>query len=273
MNPYKFSLLLIICLYISAKSVYAQNDYFAIDSSLFSGVSIVDGGFENGKRIIRVSTVDKTFRFTAEDIKEYCEQHSLSNIILMGHSMGGKTAMLAAVKYSNLVAKLVVVDIAPKYYEPHHQQILDGLTALEDADLESRQEADKLLSEFISEKPIRLFLLKNLKRKSEGTYCLKVNLETLKNNIETTIVYDFSMEKLIGKDYGAFKRILKSLTTFRGHLAIDFYDLVLKESQKLTKNAFLCLVTPSLSHALFKTIISLRKNGTEISLVFFRLRT
>jgi hypothetical protein len=71
MNPYKFSLLLIICLYISAKSVYAQNDYFAIDSSLFSGVSIVDGGFENGKRIIRVSTVDKTFRFTAEDIKEY----------------------------------------------------------------------------------------------------------------------------------------------------------------------------------------------------------
>jgi pimeloyl-ACP methyl ester carboxylesterase len=129
-------------------------------------------------------TNEHSYELMAEDIKEYCEQHSLSNIILMGHSMGGKTAMLAAVKYSNLVAKLVVVDIAPKYYEPHHQQILDGLTALEDADLESRQEADKLLSEFISEKPIRLFLLKNLKRKSEGTYCLKVNLETLKNNIE-----------------------------------------------------------------------------------------
>ncbi len=125
-----------------------------------------------------------SYELMAEDIKEYCEQHSLSNIILMGHSMGGKTAMLAAAKYPNLVEKLIVVDIAPKYYEPHHQQILDGLTALEDADLESRQEADKLLSEFISEKPIRLFLLKNLNRKSEGTYCLKVNLKALKNNIE-----------------------------------------------------------------------------------------
>ncbi|MBZ9729521.1 alpha/beta fold hydrolase [Salegentibacter sp. JZCK2] len=129
-------------------------------------------------------TNEHSYELMAEDIKEYCEQHSLSEIILMGHSMGGKTAMLAAAEYPNLVEKLIVVDIAPKYYEPHHQQILDGLTALEDADLESRQEADMLLSEFISEKPIRLFLLKNLNRKSEGTYCLKVNLETLKNNIE-----------------------------------------------------------------------------------------
>ncbi|SKB46471.1 Pimeloyl-ACP methyl ester carboxylesterase [Salegentibacter holothuriorum] len=125
-----------------------------------------------------------SYELMAKDIEEYCEQHSLSNIILMGHSMGGKTAMLAAANYPNLVKKLIVVDIAPKYYEPHHQQILKGLTALEDTDLESRQDADKILSEFISEKPVRLFLLKNLKRKSEGTYCLKVNLETLKNNIE-----------------------------------------------------------------------------------------
>ncbi|HKL35434.1 MAG TPA: alpha/beta fold hydrolase [Salegentibacter sp.] len=129
-------------------------------------------------------TDSHNYQLMAEDIKEYCEQHSLSNIILMGHSMGGKTAMLTAANYPDLVEKLIVVDIAPKYYEPHHQQILEGLTALEDANLESRKEADKLLSEFISEKPVRLFLLKNLKRKSEGTYCLKVNLETLKSDIE-----------------------------------------------------------------------------------------
>lgn len=129
-------------------------------------------------------TDSHSYELMAEDIKEYCEQHSLLSIILMGHSMGGKTAMLAAAKYPNLVEKLIVVDIATKYYEPHHQQILDGLTALEEADLESRQEADKLLSEFISEKPVRLFLLKNLNRTSKGDYCLKVNLQTLKNNIE-----------------------------------------------------------------------------------------
>lgn len=94
---------------------------------------------------------------------------------------------------------------------------------------------------------------------------------TLKKEIETNIVYDFSKEKLLGKDYSAFKSILKSLTTFRGDLDIDFYDLVLKESQKLSKNAFLCLVTPSLSDALFKTLINLRKSGTEISLVFLHV--
>ncbi|TDN95641.1 pimeloyl-ACP methyl ester carboxylesterase [Salegentibacter sp. 24] len=127
---------------------------------------------------------EHSYELMAEDLKEYCQQHTLKNIVLIGHSMGGKTAMLAAANYPELVEKLIVVDIAPKYYEPHHQQILDGLTALEKADLESRQEADTLLSEFISEKPVRLFLLKNLNRKSEGTYNLKVNLETLKNNIE-----------------------------------------------------------------------------------------
>jgi len=91
---------------------------------------------------------------------------------------------------------------------------------------------------------------------------------TLKKELETAIVYDFSKEKLLGKDYSALKSILKSLTTFRGDLDIDFYDLVLKESQKLTKNAFLCLITPTLNDPLFNTLISLRKSGTEISLVF-----
>lgn len=129
-------------------------------------------------------TDNHSYELIAEDVAAYCEQHSLSNIILMGHSMGGKTAMLAAANYPDLVKKLIVVDIAPKYYEPHHQQILEGLTALEDAKLESRKDADKLLSEFISEKPVRLFLLKNLNRTSKGDYCLKVNLQTLKDNIE-----------------------------------------------------------------------------------------
>lgn len=127
---------------------------------------------------------EHSYELMAKDVKTYCEEHALKDVILMGHSMGGKTAMLAAANYPELIKKLIVVDIAPKYYKPHHQQILKGLTALEEADLSSRQEADELLSEFISEKPVRLFLLKNLKRKAEGTYCLKVNLETLKEHIE-----------------------------------------------------------------------------------------
>lgn len=125
-----------------------------------------------------------SYDILAADLVAYCEQHNLKNIILLGHSMGGKTAMLAAANNPDLVEKLIIVDIAPKYYEPHHQQILEGLTALDKVNLSSRREADKLLSEFISNKGIRLFLLKNLERESQKKLVLKVNLSALKKNIE-----------------------------------------------------------------------------------------
>lgn len=127
---------------------------------------------------------DFSYQLMAEDLKEYCESHDLSDIVLIGHSMGGKTAMLAACEYENLVEKLIVVDIAPKYYAPHHQQILEGLTALEEAELDSRGEAEDLLGEYIQEKGVKLFLLKNLYRKAKDHYALKLNLSALKDNIE-----------------------------------------------------------------------------------------
>lgn len=124
------------------------------------------------------------YEIMAADIVEYCKEHKLSDTVLLGHSMGGKTAMLTAALHPELVKKLIVVDIAPKYYAPHHQQILEGLTALEEADLNSRKEAEDLLKEFISNKGIRMFLLKNLDRKEKDKYCLKLNLSSLKANIE-----------------------------------------------------------------------------------------
>ncbi len=127
---------------------------------------------------------DFSYEIMAQDVVDYCEQHQLSEVILMGHSMGGKTAMLTAALHPELVKKLIVVDIAPKYYPPHHQQILEGLTALDEAKLSSRREADELLQKFISHKGIRLFLLKNLERESQKKLCLKLNLTALKANIE-----------------------------------------------------------------------------------------
>lgn len=127
---------------------------------------------------------DFDYQIMADDIVEYCKEHNLEDIILLGHSMGGKAAMLMAAQNSGLVQKLIIVDIAPKYYAPHHQQILDGLTALEEANLSSRKEAENLLKEFISNKGIRLFLLKNLERESQDKLCLKLNLSALKANIE-----------------------------------------------------------------------------------------
>lgn len=126
---------------------------------------------------------DFSYELMAADIQEYCDSKNLENIILMGHSMGGKTAMVAACKFENLVERLLVVDIAPKYYAPHHQQILKGLTALDEARLTSRGDAEDFLKDYIPETGVRLFLLKNLYWKTKEQLALKLNLNALKINI------------------------------------------------------------------------------------------
>ncbi|MCH4821911.1 alpha/beta fold hydrolase [Gramella lutea] len=125
-----------------------------------------------------------SYSLMAEDIKQYCDAHQLDDIILLGHSMGGKTAMLTACLNEGLVSKLIVVDIAPKYYAPHHQQILKGLTALDDAKLTSRGDAEDFLEDYIQETGVRLFLLKNLYWKTKDQLSLKLNLDALKANVE-----------------------------------------------------------------------------------------
>ncbi|GAB2765088.1 alpha/beta fold hydrolase [Salinimicrobium soli] len=120
----------------------------------------------------------------AKDVKEYIDTHSLENCILLGHSMGGKTAMTAACLFPHVVEKLIVVDIAPRYYAPHHQQILEGLNALDAAELSSRGDAEDLLANYVKEEGVRLFLLKNLYWKTKGKLALRMNLPALERNIE-----------------------------------------------------------------------------------------
>lgn len=132
-----------------------------------------------------------SYECMVEDLKYYLDANNLDNIVLLGHSMGGKTAMQFAVKYPNRVAKLIVADIAPKSYPQHHQAILKGLSSLKFADPElgvegisSRGEADKALSEYVAIHAVRQFLLKNLYWESKGKLALRMNLSALIENIE-----------------------------------------------------------------------------------------
>jgi esterase len=118
-----------------------------------------------------------------EDLKHYCDEHQLENIILLGHSMGGKTAMLFATKYPELVSKLLIADISPRFYPIHHDGILNGLSALNFDAIKSRGEADTLLSGYISDYGTRQFLLKNLYWKEKGKLALRMNLEVLKDEV------------------------------------------------------------------------------------------
>lgn len=124
-----------------------------------------------------------SYELLAEDLKEYCEFHNLKDIILLGHSMGGKTAMLFATLYPELVSKLLVADISPRFYPIHHDAILEGLSAIDAAIVDSRGQADKVLSEYVSDLGTRQFLLKNLHWKEKGVLALRMNLAVLKNEV------------------------------------------------------------------------------------------
>lgn len=121
----------------------------------------------------------------AKDLKLYAEDHGLDELVLLGHSMGGKTAMFVAAYFPQLLKKLIVVDIAPKYYRPHHRDILAGLQAVNKTELESRNHADEVLSEYVKEQAVRMFLLKNLYWKEKGNLALRLNLEVLVKAGET----------------------------------------------------------------------------------------
>ncbi len=118
-----------------------------------------------------------------EDLRELLDAEGLDSVYLMGHSMGGKTVMNFAVQYPERVRKLIVGDIAPRYYPIHHQVILEGLNALDLSRLQSRKEADDLLATYIPELGIRQFLLKSLGRDANG-FAWKINLPVITQNIE-----------------------------------------------------------------------------------------
>ena len=66
------------------------------------------------------------YEVLAEDLMAYCQEHNLKDIVLLGHSMGGKTAMLFAMRYPELISKLIIADIAPKILCPASPDYLGG---------------------------------------------------------------------------------------------------------------------------------------------------
>jgi pimeloyl-ACP methyl ester carboxylesterase len=120
----------------------------------------------------------------AEDLSAFLTQHKIAKPYILGHSMGGKTAMEFAIQNPQRIAKLMVVDIAPVSYQVHHWDIIEALEAVDLTKLNSRKEADRSLEHTIDSFGVRQFLLKNLSRQSDGTYRWKFNLPALKASIE-----------------------------------------------------------------------------------------
>ncbi len=122
------------------------------------------------------------YELLVEDLNTYIQQHHLEKVSLLGHSMGGKVAMLFAVTYPEIVNKIIIADIGPKFYKPHHQQILAALNAVNFSIYDTRKKVEEVLKMYISEEVVVQFLLKNVFWKEKRELGFRFNLQSLTEN-------------------------------------------------------------------------------------------
>ena len=115
----------------------------------------------------------------AADVAETLQALGMSAVHLLGHSMGGKIAMLLALQQPALVRKLIVVDIAPVVYSKENDVVLESLCAIDVDKLQSRAAADKYLAMYIDTKSVRDFLLANLQCTAQGNFKWRINLPVI----------------------------------------------------------------------------------------------
>ena len=123
----------------------------------------------------------------AGDVGDFIRNQGLQEVLVIGHSMGGKAAMVLALRHAELVRRLIVLDIAPVAYGHSHGEIIQSLQALDLSALKRRSEADAALSAAVPEAGVRQFLLQNLVLR-DGRFSWRLNLSALA----------MSMDKLVG---------------------------------------------------------------------------
>jgi esterase len=127
---------------------------------------------------------EMNYEVMAEDVFDTIATLGLRDVHLLGHSMGGKVVLRFAQLYAFLVNKVIVADIAPRYYAPHHSSVIGALRALDFEKIKSRSEAATILHEHLNDASTEQFLLKSLYWKAEGKLALRFNLDVLETNIE-----------------------------------------------------------------------------------------
>lgn len=118
-----------------------------------------------------------------DDLLEFMETHEIESTYLLGHSMGGKTAMQFSFDYPEKIDKLIVADISPEEYDHRHDKLIDAMMSVDLSKYASRSDVDKDLKNKIASSRIRQFLLKNLYWKDRSSLGWKANLEVIQENL------------------------------------------------------------------------------------------
>lgn len=121
-----------------------------------------------------------SYQQMAEDVVRFFDGNELENVILLGHSMGGKTAMQLALQFPDRIAALIVVDIAPVCYDHQQKQLklIEAMQGLHLAAEMSRSDIEKKLALKIPEKRLLSFLMTNLYRQN-GQFQWRIGLEQI----------------------------------------------------------------------------------------------
>lgn len=128
-----------------------------------------------------------SYELMAADLKELFDDLKLQDVILLGHSMGGKVSMLFAQQYPELLEKLIVVDMGVKSYPPHHQHILEALNSLDLSTIDNRSQADAHLSKYIDSEGVKQFLLKNIYWVEKGKMAWRMNIPVLQHEMDNIL--------------------------------------------------------------------------------------
>jgi len=120
----------------------------------------------------------------AADIHEFLITHQLTKPILLGHSMGGKVLLFFELLFPGLASKLIIVDIAARFYPPHHQKVIHALQAIDFTKTTTRKEAEAILLTYISDYGTRQFLLKNIYWKESDRMDWRFNLKVISEKID-----------------------------------------------------------------------------------------
>lgn len=122
------------------------------------------------------------YRLMAEDVLRLMQNHDFEDAFIMGHSMGGKTAMQLALLHPSVVKRLIVVDIAPRAYPPRHFKAIIGMRTLDLSQFQTRSQMDAALAAAIPDPGTRGFLLKNVARTASGQFEWRIGLEQIQRN-------------------------------------------------------------------------------------------
>ena len=137
-----------------------------------------------------------SYDLMADDLHELLTGIGLQKIILLGHSMGGKTAIRFAQLHPELLEKLIIVDMGSKGYAPHHEDILNAFKAVDLETMKTRSEADAAMAQFVGSPGVRQFLMKNLYWKEKDQLTWRVNFRVLEKRMPE-ILADLSGQEIM----------------------------------------------------------------------------